>query len=697
MKALFDLIAASPRPVAILGGVCTEVNEPVAMALKHWQIVQLSYAETHAKFSTSDSQELFLTFYRIVPGDRNLNNAKFRLIDYFKWKKIGTVKQNDDTRYALPHETLTTRLENAYLVTIAYTAGISLQEKDNIGRELQELKDRDVHIIVMDASPNMSAIVLCEAYHKQMYGDQYVWIIPGDHTTSWVNQESLNCTKEEMMKVLENHFITEFSLARKDNLTYIVGDKRQAVIWDELTRISPDNIFRGYLYDGLWTLAIALSKSLGADASFSYHKMLTAIDNTSFEGVTGRVRFENNERLGLVDVMQWKNGVYVDVGTFDGASDTFTMYNENLGDWKAPLDSTIVVRRGEYISLPLLIGMSLLALIGIALSLIFLVINIHYRNHRFIKMSSPNMNNIIIIGSMCTFASVILIGLDAHILSDSHFVKLCYIKSWTMCLGFTLAFGSMFSKTWRVHSIFTNIRMDKKAIKDSKLLMILAGLLALDIVVLLLWAIFSPFRHVITQLPQITLDNKVIIPEIGFCESTYSSVFQAILYVIKGVLMILGCFLAWETRHVNVPALNDSKFIGISVYVVVVMSVLGLSTSVILKERVNEAYALSSFFIIFSTSCTLCLVFGPKVKELSTNPQGTEPRAYRRGLMKSVVAKTSQTSSQGPSSDAEREAISKLEAENQLKKRSLHQKSTQLWDLLDKLREMGDTQFLQQG
>ena len=49
------------------------------------------------------------------------------------------------------------------------------------------------------------------------------------------------------------------------------------------------------------------------------------------------------------------------------------------------------------------------------------------------------------------------------------------------------------------------------------------------------------------------------------------------------ITQILGCFLAWETRHVNVPALNDSKFIGISVYVVVVMSVLGLSTSVILK------------------------------------------------------------------------------------------------------------------
>ena len=28
------------------------------MALKYWQIVQLSYAETHAKFASADSQEV---------------------------------------------------------------------------------------------------------------------------------------------------------------------------------------------------------------------------------------------------------------------------------------------------------------------------------------------------------------------------------------------------------------------------------------------------------------------------------------------------------------------------------------------------------------------------------------------------------------------------------------------------------------
>nr|CDJ98154.1 Extracellular ligand-binding receptor and GPCR domain containing protein [Haemonchus contortus] len=696
MKALFDLIASRPRPVALFGGMCTEVNEPVAMALKYWQVVQLSYAETHAKFGTADSQELYPTFFRIVPGDRNLNNAKCRLINHFGWKKVGTLKQSDEPRHALPHEALTTKLEHGYGIKVLYTAGVTKHEMDNIGNELDELKNRDVRILVVDIAEDLAAYVLCEAFHRQMYGESYLWILPGYHSTAWMGVGAANCTSEDLNLVLEGHFAVEFALVRKDNHTHVIGGKRANYIWSELESES-SNIWQGYLYDGLWTLAIALSQALGANASFSHMKLLSAINNSSFEGVTGRVRFENNERLGLVDIRQWKNGTYEDVGYYDGASDVFNMKSD-LGGWEPPLDATVIERRREYISNLLFVVMSFLAFIGISLAFIFLFFNIRYRNHRFIKMSSPNLNNLIIVGSMCTFASVVLLGIDTRILSNDNFVKLCYVKSWTLCLGFTLAFGSMFSKTWRVHSIFTNIRMDRKAIKDSKLLLILAGLLFVDILVLTLWAVISPFRMSVMELPQLHFDDKVVIPEIEKCQSNHSAVFQAVLYAIKGVLMILGCFLAWETRHVNVPALNDSKYIGMSVYNVVVMSTLGLSISVILQERVNEAFALACFFIIFSTTLTLCLVFVPKIIELVRNPDGNNPRSYRRGMMKSVVTHGSTTttlSAQGVCEN-EKNLLAKAEAENQLRRRHVHQKSTQLWDLLEKLRELGDTQFLQQ-
>lgn len=76
MKALFDLMNTGDnsllaegldslifpyeRPVALFGDFCTNVNEPVAMASKYWDIVQLSYSETHSKFSTAESRDVCL-------------------------------------------------------------------------------------------------------------------------------------------------------------------------------------------------------------------------------------------------------------------------------------------------------------------------------------------------------------------------------------------------------------------------------------------------------------------------------------------------------------------------------------------------------------------------------------------------------------------------------------------------------------
>lgn len=59
MKSLYDLMGdADSRPVALFGDVCTNVNEPVAMTSKYWDILHLSYAETHAKFGTADAHEV---------------------------------------------------------------------------------------------------------------------------------------------------------------------------------------------------------------------------------------------------------------------------------------------------------------------------------------------------------------------------------------------------------------------------------------------------------------------------------------------------------------------------------------------------------------------------------------------------------------------------------------------------------------
>lgn len=82
--------------------------------------------------------------------------------------------------------------------------------------------------------------------------------------------------------------------------------------------------------------------------------------------------------------------------------------------------------------------------------------------YRYIKMSSPHLNNLIIIGCMLTYSSVIFLGLDSQLSSVAAFPYICTARAWLLMAGFSLAFGSMFSKTWRVHSIFTDVKLNKK-------------------------------------------------------------------------------------------------------------------------------------------------------------------------------------------------------------------------------------------
>ena len=50
-----------------------------------------------------------------------------------------------------------------------------------------------------------------------------------------------------------------------------------------------------------------------------------------------------------------------------------------------------------------------------------------------------------------------------------------------------------------------------------------------------------------------------ILHQIEQCESANKLYWQCTIYAKNGLLLIFGCFLAYETRQVHVPAMNDSK------------------------------------------------------------------------------------------------------------------------------------------
>lgn len=86
--------------------------------------------------------------------------------------------------------------------------------------------------------------------------------------------------------------------------------------------------------------------------------------------------------------------------------------------------------------------------------------------------------------------------------------------------GFSLAFGSMFAKTYRVHRIFTRTGsvFKDKMLQDIQLILLVCGLLLVDALLVTLWVVADPMeRHLHNLTLEISaIDRSVVYqPQVG--------------------------------------------------------------------------------------------------------------------------------------------------------------------------------------
>lgn len=65
-------------------------------------------------------------------------------------------------------------------------------------------------------------------------------------------------------------------------------------------------------------------------------------------------------------------------------------------------------------------------------------------------------------GITVCLAAVFLLGLDGRFVSPEVYPAICQSRAWLLSTGFTLSFGAMFSKVWRVHRLTTKAKSDPK-------------------------------------------------------------------------------------------------------------------------------------------------------------------------------------------------------------------------------------------
>ncbi|GBP78974.1 Gamma-aminobutyric acid type B receptor subunit 2, partial [Eumeta japonica] len=729
---------------------------------------QLSYADTHPMFT----KEAFPNFFRIVPSENAFNMPRIRLLQHFNWTRVGTIYQNEP-RYALAHNRLVADLD-AHGFEVEETQSFATEVKTALSRSSRRrmcgsywATSTKLGRLTSSGDPcrplttashtyaleiylvNLLSLILSRL---EMFGRAYTWLLLGTYGPRWWEREVSPCPRGEFTTAADTAILTDLLPLSSTGESTVSGitAKDYQVEYDR-RRGTEYSRFHGYTYDGIWAMALAIQmvaqkvKLKYKDRTvqdFKYRDkeweqlFLDALSNVTFEGVTGPVKFYNNERKASILLKQFQGEKVgeVKVGEYCAERDHLDLRSWEPFKWigkNPPKDRTLRLIEHTQVNITIYSVLVSCSILGILLATGFLAMNIHFRNQRYIKMSSPHLNNLIIVGCMLTYLSVIFLGLDSSLSSIAAFPYICTARAWLLMAGFSLAFGAMFSKTWRVHSIFTDVKLNKKVIKDYQLFMVVGVLLCVDLAIMTTWQISDPFYRDTKQMEPYThptSEDILIVQENEYCQSERMTIFIGIIYAYKGLLLlsprkpaprisftvapkngflrcvdkmldslfrrssffitvklhitaeVFGAFLAWETRHVSIPALNDSKHIGLSVYNVLIMCIMGAAIALVLADHKDALFVLIAIFIIFCTTGTLCLVFVPKLLELRRNGQpGAAPVRIRATLR---PASTHECRSPGP--ELERR-MKELRQYNNRYRRTLQAKENELKMLLSKL------------
>uniref|UniRef100_A0A182J9B7 G-protein coupled receptors family 3 profile domain-containing protein n=1 Tax=Anopheles atroparvus TaxID=41427 RepID=A0A182J9B7_ANOAO len=524
---------------------------------------------------------------------------------------------------------------------------------------VRNLRRQDARIIVGLFYVVAARRVLCEMYKQQLYGRAYVWFFIGWYEDNWyevnLKNENISCTKEQMKMAAEGHLTTEALMWNQNNQKTISGmssedfrKRLNAALIAEGYDISHNRYPEGYqeaplAYDAVWSVALAFNKTMqrfteqnsGKNLKdFTYtdketaNAIYAAMNSTQFLGVSGVVAFSSQgDRIALTQIEQMIDGQYYKLGYYDTQADNLTWFDKEKWDGeKVPQDRTIVRRVLRTVSLPLFICMSTISCFGILVAIALIIFNIWHRHRRVIQTSHPVCNTIMLFGVIICLVSVILLGIDGQFITAENYPKVCQARAWILSTGFTMAYGAMFSKVWRVHRFTTKTKTDpKKKVEPWKLYTMVSGLLTVDLVILLTWQMQDPLQRRLEAFPLedpiSSNDDVKIRPELEHCESHNNSVWLGVIYGFKGLILVFGLFLAYETRSLKVKQINDSRYVGMSIYNVVVLCLITAPVAMVIASQQDASFAFVALAVIFCCFLSMLLIFVPKVIEVLRHPK----------------------------------------------------------------------------
>uniref|UniRef100_A0A8C2AXD7 Gamma-aminobutyric acid (GABA) B receptor, 1a n=1 Tax=Cyprinus carpio TaxID=7962 RepID=A0A8C2AXD7_CYPCA len=604
-KLLYDLLYTEPIKIVLMPG-CSSVSTLVAEAARMWNLIVFSYGSSSPALS---NRQRFPTFFRTHPSATLHNPTRVRLFQKWGWTKIATIQQTT--------EVFTSTLDD--LEERVKEAGIEISVRQSFLTDpavaVKNLKRQDARIIVGLFYETEARKVFCEVFKEKLYGKKYVWFLIGWYADNWfkIKDPAINCTVENMTEAVEGHVTTEIVMLNPETVRGASNLTSQEFLAQLMSRLGGKNPEEtgGFqeaplAYDAVWALALALNKTVAPLRAkgwtledFNYNnkeitaEIYRALNTSSFEGVSGHVVFDaQGSRMAWTLIEQLQGGSYKKIGYYDSTKGNLSWYGNDK--W------------------------------------------IGKKNQN----SQPYLNNMTAVGCVLALAAVFPLGIDGLHIHRSQFPVVCQVVVLMLCdcVSLTNDYGLVISP---------------QHLEPWKLYVTVAVLLAIDVLSLLIWQIMDPLHITVEKFtkeaPKEDLD-VLIQPLLEHCSSEKMNTWLGVVYGYKGLLLLLGIFLAYETKSISTEKINDHRAVGMAIYNVAVLCMITAPVTMILSSQQDASFAFASLAIIFSVYITLVVLFVPKIRRLIT-----------RGEWQSEQQDTLKT---GSSNNNDEEKSRQLEREN---------------------------------
>jgi len=572
--------------VGVIGPFCSAATLALARFVSLNNATSLILQSPSASSPLLNSKSYFNTF-RTIDSSLAYVDTFLAIIRHNGWERVASFYDTGRIYFTSTASEFRKRVPEAQLVFSS-----PVYDRKTKFFPVEEIRSKQVRVIFLFAAAQTCRRLMCIAYHMNIIFPTYQWILH-DRTLSQLikseifvyNGRKYNCSEADM-KVASHGAITNIqSITRKNDsevtISGLTFEEFQMEYLDEIGNITATP-FANLYYDATWAFALSLNRSIPilhrngfSLANYTYGQpAATAIIreelfNIQFEGMSGPIMFNRDTRdsATIIDIKQF----WID----DNITEEITIgsYNRNISLYTdtAFISDTFVK---EWVKAHLGVGLMVMFITTIAIVLTGLLqlANFLWYNHRSIKATSPNLSHLISSGCYLFAFTILTYSVQETFLSTSTYSVLyavfCNTFTWCLVMGYSLIFGTVCAKIWRVYRIFHHFRNQSPGslISDNALITFVIILLFLDMVICTAWSLIDPWLLVTSESYS---GNQREIPTIvvrSTCSCQYFNVWLGILVAYKGAIALVVVALSIANRHIKRKEFQHTKRVNMLVY-----------------------------------------------------------------------------------------------------------------------------------